>query len=175
MNAMANLVTGPLGLGSVEEIESENVTLGELRLMATQAGEQGALTEKSKSLVLNSLAIAERRAEQIMVPRPRIAYLDLQRSMDENRRVMNERLYARLPLCDGGMDRVVGVVPTKEFRSAYNEAGDVSVLSLIAQRSRRGPRRWLRKSSTSGPRSSRGCRHCPPARPRATPEVRRAV
>lgn len=132
MNAMANAVTKPLGLGSVDEIEKENVTVGELRLMATQAGEQGALTDRSKSLVLNSLAIAERRAEQIMVPRTKIAYLDLQLSMDDNRRVMNEYLYTRLPLCDGGIDHVIGVVPTKEFLSAYNAEGDVRVLSLIA-------------------------------------------
>jgi CBS domain containing-hemolysin-like protein len=129
MNAMANAVTRPLGLGSVDEIEKENVTVGELRLLATQAG---GLTERARSLVLNSLAIGERRARDIMVPRIKVAFLDLQRSMDENRRVMNDYLYTRMPLCDGGMDRVIGVVPTKEFLAAYHAEGDVKVLSLIA-------------------------------------------
>jgi putative hemolysin len=53
--------------------------------------------------------------------------------MNENRSVMNEHLYSRLPLCDGGMDRVIGVVHTKEFLSAYNAEGDSSVLGLIAR------------------------------------------
>jgi putative hemolysin len=131
MNAMANAVTRPLGLGSVDEIEKENVTVGELRMMATQAG---GLTEGTRSIVLNSIAIGERRAREIMVPRIKVAYLDLQRSMEENRRVMNDYLYTRMPLCDGGMDHVIGVVPTKEFLAAYNAEGDVTVLSLIAHK-----------------------------------------
>jgi putative hemolysin len=67
-----------------------------------------------------------------MVHRTNVAYLDLTKSMDENRRVMNEHLYSRLPLCDGSLDRVVGVVPTKEFLSAYHAEGDTSILQLIA-------------------------------------------
>jgi putative hemolysin len=61
---------------------------------------------------------------------------------------MNERLYSRLPLCDGGMDNVVGIVHIKEFLTAYNadpaagggpavagenDGGDSSVLGLIAR------------------------------------------
>ena len=97
-----------------------------------RAAEQGTLTGRERSLILNTLALGRRTARQIMVPRVKVAYLDLRRSMDENRAVMNEYLYSRLPLCDGGMDHVIGVVPTKEFLSAYNEEGDSSVLQLIA-------------------------------------------
>lgn len=133
MNAMANAVTTPLGLGRVDEIEHENITVGELRVMATQARTQGVLTGRAQDLVLNSLALADRRAKDIMVPRTSVAFLDLRRSMVENRQVINEYLYTRLPLCDGGMDHVIGVVPTKIFLSAYNAEGDTQVLSLIAQ------------------------------------------
>ena len=131
MNAMANAVTRPLGLGSVDEIEKENVTVGELRMMATQAG---GLTEGTRSIVLNSIAIGERRAREIMVPRIKVAFLDLQWSMEANRRAMNDYLYTRMPLCDGGMDHVTGVVPTKEFLAAYHAEGDVSCLRLIAHK-----------------------------------------
>ncbi len=133
MNRMANAVTRPLGLGNVDEIEKENITIAELRMMATQARTQGVLTGRAQELVLNSLALADRRAKDIMVPRTRVAYLDLQRSMEENRQVMYEYLYTRLPLCDGGMDKVIGIVPTKAFLAAFHAEGDTQVLSLIAQ------------------------------------------
>src|SRR5690606_33343540 len=42
-------------------------------------------------------------------------------------------LYSRLPLCNGSVDRVVGLVYTKEFLAAYAEAADTSVLQLIAR------------------------------------------
>ena len=53
--------------------------------------------------------------------------------MDENLAVMSEYLHSRLPLCDGGMDHVIGVVYTKEFLTAYQEAADSSVLPLISR------------------------------------------
>jgi CBS domain containing-hemolysin-like protein len=133
MNTMADMVSRPLGLGSVTDMEREWHTAEEIRQITAEAAAQGALTPRERSLVLNSLALGKRRARQIMVPRMRVAYLDLRRSMDDNRRVMNEYLHTRLPLVDGGLDKVVGWVPVKEFLSAYNAAGDSSVLQLLAR------------------------------------------
>jgi putative hemolysin len=134
MNRTADLVTVPLGLGKVEDMEGGAAhSPEEIRLMTREAADEGSLSSQERSLILNTLSLGRRKAKQIMVPRVRVAYLDLQRSMEENRKVMNEHLYSRLPLCDGGMDNVVGVVHTKEFLSAYNAEGDSSVLGLIAR------------------------------------------
>lgn len=133
MNGMANLVTRPLGLGKVQDLEQPQVTAQEIRAMTVEAAADGALSAGERSMILNALALGRRKAKQIMVPRIRVQYLDLRRSMEENRQVMNEYLRSRLPLCDGGMDKVIGVVHVKEFLSAYHAAGDSSVLSLIAR------------------------------------------
>lgn len=134
MNATANLLTVPLGLGRVEQMEAaRSQGAEEIRVLARQAAAEGSLTHQERSLILNALSLGRRKAKQIMVPRVRVAYLDLRRSMAENRAVINAHLYSRLPLCDGGMDNVIGVVPTKEFLSAYNAEGDTSVLQLIAR------------------------------------------
>jgi CBS domain containing-hemolysin-like protein len=133
MTALANAIIRPLGLGRIQQLEKQHVTADELRQLIVQAAAEGALSPREQALVLNSLAIGRRKARAVMVPRIRVAYLDLDRSMDDNRTVMNAYLYSRLPLCDGGMDRIIGVVNTKEFLSAYNAAGDSSVLSLLAQ------------------------------------------
>jgi putative hemolysin len=133
MNSAANLVTVPLGLGRVQDSEAEALSTDELRMMAARAGDQGTLSSKERSLVLNSLALGRRTARAIMVPRVRVAFLDLQKSMEDNRRMMNEHLYSRLPLCNGGIDHVIGIVPTREFLAAYNEGTDSAVLQLIAR------------------------------------------
>jgi CBS domain containing-hemolysin-like protein len=132
MNKLANALTRPLGLGSVEDMEARQVSVEELRLLAVQAGEEGVLRPRERSLVLNSLALGRRKAKEVMVPRTRVAYLDLSKSMDENRRVVDEHLYTRLPLCEGDLDHVIGVVHVKEFLAAHEAGGDVAVLRLIA-------------------------------------------
>jgi CBS domain containing-hemolysin-like protein len=133
MGKLANATTRVLGLGQVK-IEDAPPGLDEIRLMAAEAGEQGVLTPRERFLVLNALTFGRRRAHEIMVPRVRTAYLDITWSMDENRRVMSEYLYSRLPVCNGGWKQVMGVVYTKEFLTAYEEPGsDSSVLLLIAR------------------------------------------
>ena len=133
MNGLANLITRPLGLGRVQDFEEQRMTLEELKSAATQAAADGVVTKRERELVLNALSIGRRRAKQIMVPRVHVAALDLKKSMDDNRAVLNERLHSHLPLCEGSLDKLIGVVETKEFLSAYNEEGDSSVLSLLAQ------------------------------------------
>ena len=51
--------------------------------------------------------------------------------MEENVRVVEQHLHSRVPLCDGGMDRVVGVVRTRELLTAYHAGGDTTVLTLL--------------------------------------------
>ncbi|HQY88679.1 MAG TPA: hemolysin family protein [Tepidisphaeraceae bacterium] len=133
MNRTANLVSVPLGLGRVDETEKEFHTVEEIRLITSQSAEHGQLSLRERSLILNSLTLGRRTARQIMVPRSRIAYLDLQRSLEENRQIMDEHLYSRMPLCNGGIDNVIGVVRVREAITAFYAEGDVFTLQLIAQ------------------------------------------
>jgi CBS domain containing-hemolysin-like protein len=133
MNTMAGGVTRALGLGPVK-IEGEAHTAEEIRLIASEAADAGALTPRERSLILNSLALGKKTAEQIMVPRVRVAHLDLRKSMNENFRTVDEHLFSRHPLTDGGMDRIVGVIYAKEFLTAYHAGADTSVLQLIVHR-----------------------------------------
>jgi CBS domain containing-hemolysin-like protein len=133
MNGVANAITGRLGLGRVDEVETAGHTSDEIRLIATEAAADGVLTPAERSLILNTLSLGKRKASQIMVSRVHVDYLDLRRSMADNMRVLDSRLHSRLPLCDGGMDKVFGVVHTKEFLMAYEDDGDPSVMQLIAR------------------------------------------
>lgn len=133
MNRTANFVTVPLGLGKVDEAREEFHTVEELRLITSQSAEHGELSLRERSLILNSLTLGRRTARQIMVPRSRIAYLDLQRTREENRQIMDEHLYSRMPLCNGGIDNVIGVVRVREAITAFYAEGDVYTLQLIAQ------------------------------------------
>jgi CBS domain containing-hemolysin-like protein len=133
MNQLANAVTVPLRLGRVDRVDEERVTTEEIRLLTAQAADEGELTPRERAVILNALTLADRPVTQIMVPRVRVTYVDLKWTMEENRAVINERLFSRVPLCNGGMDTILGIVHTKEFLTAYHAEGDVSVLALIAR------------------------------------------
>lgn len=134
MNVLANAVSRPLGLGRVDEAEKETHTAADIIMMTTSAAADGVVSSQERSLILNALALNKRTAKQIMVPRLKVAYLDVRWDMARNREVIEAKLHSRLPVCDGGLDKVIGVLHTKEFLAAYNAAGDSSVLPLIARK-----------------------------------------
>lgn len=140
MNVLANAITRPLGLGRVDDLERAGHTLEEFRLITTEAAREGVLSPRERSLILNTLAMGKRTARDIMVPRVRVAYLDVGASMEANRQIVERFLMSRMPVCRGGLDQVRGVIHTKEFLSAYygegvsdHGAGDSTVLELIAR------------------------------------------
>jgi len=53
--------------------------------------------------------------------------------MEQNIRAVEQYLFSRMPLCDGGMDKVTGVVLTRELLTAYHAGADIPVLSLLAR------------------------------------------
>jgi CBS domain containing-hemolysin-like protein len=132
MNTMASFVSRALGLGPVK-IEGETHSADEIMVIASEAAEAGVLSQRERSLILNSLTLGKKRAEQIMVPRVKAVHLDLRLSMEANFAIADQNLFSRLPLTDGGMDHVVGVIYTKEFLTAYHEDADASILPLIAR------------------------------------------
>jgi CBS domain containing-hemolysin-like protein len=134
MNKMANAITIPLGLGRMDEVEQHHVTMEELRLQISQATEDGIITPRERSLLLNSLTIGTRRVREIMVPRVRVQYLSITHSMKDNRAVIERYLHTRLPLCDGSLDKVIGVVSAKDFLIAEVADADISILPLLATR-----------------------------------------
>jgi CBS domain containing-hemolysin-like protein len=132
MNGLANLTTRLLGLGPVE-IEGRPLSADEIRLIAAESAEAGALTPRERSLILNALALGRRRAREIMTPRVRIAYLDVTKPMSANLATVEERLFTRFPVCDGAIDKVIGIVDAKALLTAYREepTEDTTILQLI--------------------------------------------
>lgn len=133
MNKLANMVTLPLGLGRVDDGDDERVTTAELRLLTTTAADEGELTPREREVILNALTLADRSANKIMVPRVRIAFLDLQKSLEENLAIVTRHTFTRLPLCDGGMDNVMGTVHIKDLLHLDRRAGSSDVLRKIAR------------------------------------------
>src|SRR6185436_12159252 len=116
------------GLGRVQDMEQEATTAQDVVHLTTKATADGAITAQVRDVMLNTLSLGRRTARQIMVPRMRVVYLDMQWSMQKNREVMEAHLYSRLPLCDGGLDKTIGIVGTKEFLTAYDDTDNASIL-----------------------------------------------
>lgn len=132
MNLLANAITLPLGLGRVEDAEKQTVSADELKLMANQAVEDGVVTPQERRIILASLTLGRCKARDIMVHRKLVQFVDVSKSMDDNKQTVDSALHSRFPLCNIELDKTIGVLSAKDFLTAYHAGGDTAMLQLIS-------------------------------------------
>jgi putative hemolysin len=86
----------------------------ELRLLVSEASESGQLRPDQGRLIGNVFALSRRRVIDVMVPRLRVCAVPRTIQRDELLDRLCEEGYTRLPVYDGSIDKVIGVLHAKD-------------------------------------------------------------
>lgn len=87
------------------------VTEEEIRVLIEQGTEEGTFEEAEQDMLERVFRLGDRPVSSFMTPRPDIVWLDLEDSPEENRQKIIESGYSRYPVCQSGLDNVLGVIP----------------------------------------------------------------
>jgi CBS domain containing-hemolysin-like protein len=87
----------------------------ELRALLSQSVAQGTIGKGHGAIVASAFDLGELKIRQIMVPRTRVEYLTIDQPVGEVLRTVQKGGYTRMPLCEGDLDHVVGVVHMKDL------------------------------------------------------------
>lgn len=113
LNWMSNALLRAIGIEPAPEHETHSPE--ELRYLIQESGRQGTLEVSERELIENVFEFTETTAGQVMVPRARIAAIDLATPINAMiDRVMDEG-YSRLPVYKGTIDDIVGIVYAKDL------------------------------------------------------------
>ena len=113
LNTMASFVTHHLGLTISEGEIAHNPE--EIRLLMKESRKQGLVDDTEVDFVDNVFDFTERHVREIMVPRPDMVCLYLNKSYEENLETILEEEMTRYPLCDEDKDHIVGFVHIKDL------------------------------------------------------------
>ena len=102
------------GLGMTPYIEPP-VTEEEIKILIEQGTEAGTFEEAEQDMVERVFRLGDRPASSFMTPRPDIVWLDLEDSPAENRHKIIESGYSRYPVCQGGLDNVLGIIAVTDL------------------------------------------------------------
>jgi CBS domain containing-hemolysin-like protein len=114
LNGLAIVILRPFGIdasGGHETIHSNE----ELQYILDQGKESGALEDNEHELIKNVFDFNERIVRTIMVPRTKIAGIDLGASNQEVIDKIVKEGYSRLPVYDEVIDKIIGVVNAKDI------------------------------------------------------------
>lgn len=118
------LNTATHGVLHLAGLRTSNVPLGsrylphteeELHALLLQAAAQGTISQGKANLLANAFEFGQLKVRQIMTPRPEVDYLLIHQPLGEILRTVQRSAFTRLPLCDGGLDHVIGQIHMKDL------------------------------------------------------------
>ncbi|WP_083421884.1 hemolysin family protein [Arsenicibacter rosenii] len=91
------------------------VTEEEIKSLIQEGTTGGAIEEIEQEIVQNVFQLGDRRITSLMTNRQEIVYLDLEESAEENIEKVIQYKHSTYPLCNGGVDEVVGLIYSKDL------------------------------------------------------------
>jgi CBS domain containing-hemolysin-like protein len=91
----------------------------EIELLIAESRDGGLLEPEEQVRLHRALRLGLRTAGQLMVPRARLAGIDVNTPIDDVPRIVAASPYSRLPVYSGDVDTVLGMLHTKDLVTAY--------------------------------------------------------
>jgi putative hemolysin len=91
------------------------VTEAEIRVLLEQGAEAGVFEPGESEMVTRVFRLGDQRVSAVMTPRHRAVWLDANAPFEEARAEMAGHRFSRYLLCEGELDRVVGVVDVRDL------------------------------------------------------------
>ncbi len=104
----------------------------ELRLLVEQSEEVGALEPQDADLLEGVFEFTEKTADDVMTPRTELVAIPVEAALEQTLEIVAESGFSRLPVYDGTIDNVVGVLLVKDLIATVRESrSDFSLRTLI--------------------------------------------
>lgn len=87
----------------------------EIEALMEAGQEEGIIEEGDRDLVQSALEFGDKRVREIMVPRPDIVAVSSTTTLEELRALVRQRHFSRIPVYQGDIDHIVGVVQTHDL------------------------------------------------------------
>lgn len=105
----------------------------DIRGLIEQGTAEGVLIGAEGELMGNVMDMGDRPVCRIMTPRAEIVYLELGAPAERTRAILARTAHAALPVCDGGLDHVVGIVRAAAIIGPLLEGQSVVLSELMTE------------------------------------------
>lgn len=103
----------------------------EIRLLAVEGSLHGTIDDVERELIHQALDFSDTTARQVMTPRPDVAGIGVEMQVEEVLQTIREEGYSRFPVYEGTLDRIVGVIYTKDVIHLLAEDSPIILRDLI--------------------------------------------
>ena len=119
-----------LGLNSAS---GDRVTAEELHIIVAEAHHAGVLEENERAIISGVVRLADRPTREIMTPRTDVDWIEADADVDTIRERLSETPHSILPVAEGSVDNLVGVVQARDIVKALVDGERLELRQLMRQ------------------------------------------
>ncbi|MFU0506717.1 hemolysin family protein [Pseudaminobacter sp. NGMCC 1.201702] len=101
-------------LGQRGESE-EKITDDEIKMLVAEAEHHGTIESDERRMIAGVMRLGDRAVRAVMTPRTEVDWLNLDSDEATIRKLLMETQHSRLPVGEGSVDAMIGVVQTREI------------------------------------------------------------
>jgi putative hemolysin len=107
------------------------VTAEELHMVVAEAHHAGVLEENERAIISGVVRLADRPTREVMTPRTDVDWIDVDADLAAIRDKLRETPHSRLPVAEGSVDRLVGVVQARDIVKAFVDGRPLDLRALM--------------------------------------------
>lgn len=117
--------------GGNNDNSQPTVTEQELKYLIEESESEGVLEEQESELVKSALDFDETTVDEVLTPRVDVIAIDINEDPEKIKELFFEEGYSRLPVYNGNIDTILGVIHNKDFFRAYLEDKNINLNDII--------------------------------------------
>jgi len=94
--------------------------------------DEGIFTEREGDLIRSAIEFSDVTAREILVPRVDVAAIDIDADISEILKDRELMSYSRVPVYDGTIDNIIGILSTKKLIKAAISGGEVNIRDMLS-------------------------------------------
>ncbi len=111
--------------------EQPTLTEEELSVMIDEIEGEGVLEKSESELIKSAIEFDDKQVSEILTPRVDIVAIERSATMEDLKNVLLSSGFSRIPVYDGTIDRIIGVIYAKDFYSRYFEGTTAKMEDLM--------------------------------------------
>lgn len=128
LSVSTNLVLRILG---VRPVEDSPVTEEEVKLLIQQSTEAGVFEAAEQEMVNSIFRLGDRSVSDLMTPRTLMSWIDIDDPPEAGLAEMHESPHSLFPVCQGGIDNVIGVVAVKDVWAQSSQGQPLDLRAIM--------------------------------------------
>jgi len=115
LTASTDSLLWSLSLIGIRQPKEPPISEEEIKVMIEQGAQAGAFEEPSRASSNGWFSLNDQHVAGLMVPRSKIVWLDAGDTGEGIQSVLLDNNFTRFPVCDGGLDNILGIVHVKDL------------------------------------------------------------